>query len=161
MKGDVFDPGMSTTGNWGPFWWYFWLACECWSFRFLPPSAVAMYSAPEDRPPLVPPTTYLLPPTTTCCSHHYPLPPRLPAASNDYPADSHDYLLPPTTTCWAPRPPTTFPQLPTTFPRLPAASHDTCLGHDYLPLPTTPALPRHLLPTKKWWYNSNGCEKRW
>src|SRR5271168_1818174 len=83
---------------------------------------------------------YLLPPTTTCCL------PRLPAAS-------HDYLLPPTTTCC--------------LSRLPAASHDYLLPPTTTCLPptTTCYFPRHLLshdllPTEKWWYNSNSCKKR-
>src|SRR2546430_173818 len=103
-----------------------------------PCRVLAMCSAPEDRPPLVPPTNCLLSPT-------------LPPTTT---------LLLPTTTCLGP---TTTCYLPTTTcclpryllgPRLPVTSHD------YLLLPTTPALPRHLLPTKKWWYNSNGCKKR-
>jgi hypothetical protein len=110
-----------------------------------PCRVLVIYSAPEDRSPLVPPTT-------TCWA------PRLPAGS-------HDYLLPPTTTCCLPRLPTAshdYLLAPTTtycLPRLPAASHDyllppttACGPHDYLLLPTTPALPRHLPPAEKWWY---------
>jgi len=65
----------------GAFWWYFWLACECWRFRFLllPCRVLAMYRPRNGRPTLEPPTTF----------------PRLPAAF-------YDYLLPSTTTCCLP-----------------------------------------------------------